>query len=143
MVSISQRFQHYQVGMPSPNRQSRHHRLTLNLFLFHFSQTSLLSLRVTLTHFGLSSCERALGLPTSFPTSGLTKLAVKPRFFKSSWRDSASIHLLMLSSSPREVLFACPPFAPWNPPFFSVEFTLSTPCSSCGTFSPRFGSFPP
>ena len=43
------------------------------------SETSLLPLRVTLTHFTLSSYERALRLPTSFPISGLARLEVKPR----------------------------------------------------------------
>ena len=38
------------------------------------SGASLLPLRVTLTHFALSSYERALRLPTSFPISGLARL---------------------------------------------------------------------
>ena len=32
-------------------------------------------------------------------------------------------------TSPREALLACPPFPPWNLPFFTVEFTLSSSCS--------------
>ena len=48
------------------------------------SKASLLPLRVTLTHFTLSSYERALRLPTSFPISGLTRLGVKPRLCRSS-----------------------------------------------------------
>ena len=36
-------------------------------------------LRVTLTHFTIFSCERALGLPTSFPISGLARLGVKTK----------------------------------------------------------------
>ena len=43
------------------------------------SETSLPSLRVTLTHFTLLSCERALRLPTSFPISSLARLGVKPK----------------------------------------------------------------
>ena len=43
------------------------------------SEASLPPLRVTLTHFTLSSYERALRLPTSFPISGLARLKVKPR----------------------------------------------------------------
>ena len=36
----------------------------------------------------------------------------------------------MLSSTcSRDVLLACPPFPPWNLPSFTVESTLSTPCS--------------
>ena len=37
------------------------------------------SLCVTLTHFTLLFCERALRPPTSFPISGLARLGVKPR----------------------------------------------------------------
>ena len=94
------------------------------------SEASLSSLRVTLAHFTQSSYERALRLPSSFSISGLARLGVKQRPFRSSWRAFASIHPLMLSStSPREVLFACFPFLPWNPPSFTVESILSTLCS--------------
>ena len=91
------------------------------------SEASLPPLRVTLTHFTLFSYERALRLPTSFPISGLARLAVKPRLCRSSWRAFASTHPLMLpSTSSREALLA---FPPWNLPSFTVESTLSTPCS--------------
>ena len=84
-----------------------------------FFKASLPPLRVTLTHFILSSYERALRLPTSFPIPGLAKHGVKPRPCRSSWRAFASTHLLILSSTlPREALLACPPFPPWNPTFF-------------------------
>ena len=43
------------------------------------SEASLPPLRVTLTHFTLSSYEQVLCLSTSFPISGLTRLGVKPR----------------------------------------------------------------
>ena len=87
-------------------------------------------LRVTLTHFILLSYERALHLPTSFAISDLARLGVKPGLCRSSWRAFASTHLLMLpSTSPREALLACPPFPPWNLPSFTVESTLSSPCS--------------
>ena len=87
-------------------------------------------LRVTLTHFTLFSYERALRLPTSFPISDLVRLGVKPRLCSSSWRAFASIHPLMLPSTcSREALRACPPCPPWNLPSFTVESTLSTPCS--------------
>ena len=36
---------------------------------------------------------------------------------------------MLPSTSPREILFRCPPFTPWNLPFFTVESTLSSPCS--------------
>ena len=60
------------------------------------SEASLPPLRVTLTHFTLSSYERALRLLTSFPISGLARLDVKPRLSRSSWRAFASTHQLML-----------------------------------------------
>ena len=94
------------------------------------SEASLPPLRVTLTHFTLFSYEWALRLPTSFPISGLARLGVKPRLCRSYWRAFASTHLLMLpSTSLREALHACPPFPPWNLLSFTVESTLSSPCS--------------
>ena len=91
------------------------------------TEASLPPLRVTLTHFILSSYERALRLPTSFPISGLARLGVKPRLCRSSWRALASTHPLMLPSTcSREALVACPL---WNLPLFTVESTLSSPCS--------------
>ena len=94
------------------------------------TEASLPPLRVTLTHFTLFSYERALRLPTSFPISGLARLGVKPRLCRSSWRAFASTHPLMLPSTcSREALVACPPCPPWNLPSFTVESTLSSPCS--------------
>ena len=94
------------------------------------TEASLPPLRVTLNHFTLSSYERALRLPTSFLISGLARLGVKPRLCRSSWRAFASTHLLMLTSTcSREALLACPHSPPWNLPSFTVESTLSTPCS--------------
>ena len=100
------------------------------------SEASLLPLRVTLTHFTLSSYQRALRLPTSFPISGLARLGVKPRLCRSSWRAFASTHPLMLPSTCfREALLACPPCLPRNLPFFTVESTLSSQCSRSGPLS--------
>ena len=66
----------------------------------------------------------------SFLISDLARLRVKPRLCRSSWRAFASTHPLMLPSTcSREALVACPPFPPWNLPLFTVESTLSTPCS--------------
>ena len=91
------------------------------------TEASLPSLRVTLTHFTLLSYDRALRLPTSFPISGLARLGVKPRLCRSSWRALASTHPLMFPSTCfREAFLACPP---WNLTSFTVESTLSTPCS--------------
>ena len=93
-------------------------------------ETSLPPIRVNLTHFTLFSYERALRLPTSFPISGLARLGVKPRLCRSSWRAFASTHPLMHpSTSSREALLACPPFPPRNLSSFTVESTLSSPCS--------------
>ena len=72
-----------------------------------FSEASLPPLRVTLTHFTFSSYERALRLPTSFPISGLARLGVKPRLYKSCWRAFASTQSLTPpSTSFSEGLFA-------------------------------------
>ena len=106
------------------------------------SEASLPPPRVTLTHFTLPCYERAFRLPTSFPISGLARLGVKPRLFRSSWRALATTHPLMLPSTcSREALLACPPSLPWNLPSFIVESTLSSPCSrSDPPLSPRCGS---
>ena len=94
------------------------------------TEACLPPLRVTLTHFTLLSYERALRLPPSFPISYLARLAVKPRLCGSSWRAFASTHPLMRpSTSCREALLACPPFLSCNLPSFTVESTLSSPCS--------------
>ena len=72
----------------------------------------------------------AFRLPTSFPISGLARLGVKPRLCRSSWRAFVSTQPLTLpSTSPREVLLACPPSPPCNPPSITVESTFSSPCS--------------
>ena len=93
------------------------------------SEASLLPLRVTLTHFALSSYER-LFVPTCFPISGLAKLGVKPRLYRSSWRAFASTHPLTLPSTcSREALLACPPCPSWNLPSFIVKSILSFLCS--------------
>ena len=90
------------------------------------TESSLLPLRITLTYFTLFSYEQALRLPASFPISGLARFGVKPRL----WRAFASTHPLMLPSTcSREALVACLPFPSWNLPSFTVESTLSTPCS--------------
>ena len=104
--------------------------LSSSPILLLLSEASLPLLRVILTHFTLLSYERALRLPTSFLISSLVRLGVKPRLCRSSWRAFASIHPLMLPSTcSREALVACPHFPPRNLPFFTVESTLSTPCS--------------
>ena len=110
-----------------------------------FSKASLAPLRVTLTHFTLFSHERALRLSTSFSVSGSARLGVKPRLCRSSWIAFAFTHPLMLpSTSSREALLACPPFATWNLPLFTVDSTLSSPCSRFDPpFSPRCGSLSP
>ena len=111
------------------------------------SKASLPPLRVILTHFTLSSYERALRLPTSFPISGLARLGVKPRLCRSCWRAFASTHPLMLpSTSPREALLACLLFLRWNLPYFTMESTLSSSCSRSDpslSLSSRYGSRPP
>ena len=104
--------------------------LSSSPILLLLTEASLPHLRVTLTHFALSSYERALRLPTFFPISGLARLGVKPRLCRSSWRALASTHPLMLPSTCSiEAFLACPPFPSWNLPSFTVGFTLFSPCS--------------
>ena len=104
------------------------------------SKASLPSLRVTLTHFTLLSYEPALRFSNSFPISGLARLGVKPRLCGSSWRALASTHLLMLTSTCSREALACPLFAPWNLPSFTMESTLSTPCSHSDPLLSRQGA---
>ena len=55
---------------------------------------------------------------------------MKPRLCRSSWRAFTSTHPFMLPSTcSRDALLACLPFPPWNLPSFTVESTLSSPCS--------------
>ena len=76
-------------------------------------EASLPPPRVTLTHFALSSYERALRLPISFPISGLARHGVKPRLCRSSWRAFTSTHSLLLPSTcSTEALLACPSSPP-------------------------------
>ena len=131
MVSFLKCYQLHQIVTPRPSGQSHYHRL---LLVLPYPSSTLRGfdspLRVTLTHFTLSSYERALCLPTSFPIFGLARHGVKPRLCRSSWRAFASTYPLMLpSTSPREALLACPPFPPWKPSFFTVESTFSSLCS--------------
>ena len=104
--------------------------LSSSPILLLLTEASLPPLRVTLTHFTLLSYERALRLPTSFPISDLARLGVKPRLCRSYWSAFASTLMLMLSSaSPREALLTSPSSPPCNQPSFTVECTLSSPCS--------------
>ena len=152
MVSFPKCYQYHQIGVL---HQVASHVITSCLLSSSIplllSEASLPPLRVTLTHFTLFSYERALCLPTSFPISGLARLGVKPRLCRSSWRALASTHPLMLPSTcSRETLLACPPCSPWNLPLFTMEFTLSTPCSRSdpphsrqGVALSHFDSLPP
>ena len=131
MVSFPKRYQSHQIGNASTERPVAPITgcLSSSPIPLLFSE-ALPPLRVTLTHFTFSSYERALHLPTSFPISGLARLGVKPRLCRSSWRALASTHPLMLPPTcSRVALVACPPCPPWNLPLFTVESTLSSPCS--------------
>ena len=72
---------------------------------------------------------------------------MKPRLCRLSWRAFASTHPLMLpSTSSRTALLACPPCPPWSLPSFTVESTLSSPCSCSNpspSHSPMCSSRPP
>ena len=108
------------------------------LFHFFFLRCLYLPYESPLIHFTLSSYERTLRLPTSFPISVLARHGVKSRLRNLSWRALTSTHPLILpSTSPREALLACPLFPLWNLLFFAVESTLSSPCSRSGSPLPR------
>ena len=89
------------------------------------SEDFLPPLRVTLIHFTLLYYEQALRLPTSFSISILAELGVKPRLYRSSWRAFASTDPLMLPSTSRQALLACPLFPSWNLPLFILPFSCS------------------
>ena len=93
------------------------------------SEASFPPLPVTLSYFTLSSYQRALRLPTFFPISGLPRLGVKPRLCRSSWRAFAFIHPLMLPSTSREALLACPPCPPRSLSFFPLPAPALIPFS--------------
>ena len=126
MVSFPKCYQNHRIGTPSPSGWSRHHRLPLilpyptSLFRGFFSP-----LRVTLTHFALSSYERALHFPSFFLISGLARLGVKPRLCRSSWRAFASTHPFLPSS----ICLCLLSLSSLEPLSFTVESILSFPCS--------------
>ena len=69
---------------------------------------------------------------------------------KDTTSDLAEQTCMLPSTSSREALLACPPFPPWNLPPFTVESTLSTPCSRSdpplsrqGVALAYLGSLPP
>ena len=75
------------------------------------SKASLPSLRVTLTHFALSSYEQALCLPTSFFHFRFGQTWNENKTLQIILKTFVSTHMLILSStSPKEAL-ACPPFS--------------------------------
>ena len=90
-------------------------------------EASLPPLRVAVTHFVLSSYERALRLLTSFPILGLIRRRMKPGLYGSSWKAFASTHPVILF--PREALFACLPFLLGTclPLLWSPSFPLHAP----------------
>ena len=115
--------------------------LSSSLIPLLLSEVSLPPLRVTLTHFTLLSYERALRLPTSFPFSGLSRLEMRPRLCRSSWRAFASTHPLMLPSTcSREALLACPPFPPWYLPSLTVESIYTSSCTRSDPSPSRQGA---
>ena len=125
------------------------------LYRFILSYWFYLMFYLTISSFillvHLLSYERALRLPTSFPISGLARLGVRPRLCRSSWRAFASTRPLMLPSTcSREALLALALFPPWNLRSFTVESSLSTPCSRSdpplsrqGAALAHLDSFPP
>ena len=79
---------------------------------------------------GLTLPQNPKGASSPNLLSQFPRLGVKSKLFRSSWRAVGSILTLMIFlASLRELLFACPPFAPCNPSYFTVERTLSSLCS--------------
>ena len=100
MVSFSERYQHKQTETHSPIAICIIFGcLSSSPIPFFLSEASLPPLRVILTHFALSSYERAGCLATSFTALGLARLGMKPRLCRSTWRALASTHLLILPST--------------------------------------------
>ena len=106
------------------------------------SEVPLPPLPVTLAHFALSLYDRVFRLPTSILISGLTSLEVKPRLFRSFWRTFPCTHPLNMlpPTSTKKDLFACRPSPPWHPSSFTVESTLSFPCSRSDSPLPHQGA---
>ena len=88
-------------------------------------------LRVTLTHQSLSSFERALRLPPTFPIASLANSNPRTRLKKSSWRSFSRLHNLTPNLHlTREPLILCPPKPPWSAPSnYTISLHLSSPCS--------------
>ena len=88
-------------------------------------------LRVTLTHQSLSFFERALRLPSTFPTASLANSNPRTRLKKSSWRFFSRSHNLTPNLHlAREPLILCPPKPPWSTPStYTISLHLSSPCS--------------
>ena len=113
MVSFPGRCRSYRVGAPGCLSSS-----PVPLLL---AGASLSPLRVTLAHFTLFSCGRALRLPASFPISGLAGLGVGPRLCGLESFCVRSCFLLLLLGG--LFLLALPfllgvcPRSPWGPPF--------------------------
>ena len=85
-----------------------------------------------------------------FPFQVWPCLGEKPRLCRLSWRAFAYTHsLMLLSTSPKEVVFACPPSPPWNlpPSLWSPPFPLHAPApiplSRQGAVFAHLDSFPP
>ena len=116
-----------------------------------FFEASLLPLRVTLTHFTLSSYERALCLPTSFPISGLARLGVRPRLCRSSWelllpliRSCFLLHFLgKLFLLALSFLLGICLLSLWSPPLSSSCTCTNPSLSRQGVALAHLYPFPP
>ena len=94
---------------------------------------SLSSLRITLTHFALSSYERAFRFPTFSTIPDVARLGSKTKTFQillgSFWVHSPAHALSYFSQGSSLCLL---PSHPWNLIFFTVELNLSSLCSPYG-----------
>ena len=113
-----------------PDRSTISGYLSFSPTPLFLSEASISSLRVTLTHFALSSYERTLRLPTSFPISGLARFGVKSRHCRSSWRAfSLLTHscFLLLPLGRLSLLALSYPFGTCLPLLWSPLFPLHAP----------------
>ena len=103
-IRMASFYQRYLVGTPSLSASyTISGCLSSSPIPLILSEAFLSPLQFTLTHFSLSSYERALRLPTIYSILGLDRFGVIPSDFIFSYRDLASIRPLMLYPSPSEV----------------------------------------
>ena len=120
-------YQRYLVGTPSLSANyTISGCLSFSPIPLILSEAFLSPLQFTLTHFALSSYERALRLPTIISILGLDIFIVIPSDFIFSYKDLAFTHQLTLYPSPGRFSLIIFPFLFENQPSFSMDLTIYT-----------------